>query len=83
MVCISNAKDTGLEAQKFISKFNEERLKDKFQGFKSYEAKEKMDRLVGICCYCGEDVYEDELEIYDNKPFHNKCIDKYKEIGRT
>ena len=32
--------DTGLEAQKFVSKFNVERLKDTFQGFKSYEAKE-------------------------------------------
>ena len=29
--------NTGLEAQKFLSKFNEEKSKDKFIGFKSYE----------------------------------------------
>lgn len=33
--------DTGLEAQKFLSKFNEERLKDKFMGFKTYGTKDE------------------------------------------
>ena len=41
-----------------------------------------MNRLVGICVYCGEDLYEDDLEIYDDKPIHNKCINKYREVGR-
>lgn len=31
--------DTGLEAQKFLSKFNEEKSKDKFIGFRSYEVR--------------------------------------------
>lgn len=76
--------DTGLEAQKFLSKFNEERLKDKFMGFKMYEAKDKTksNNFVGMCTYCREEVYENELKIYDDKPFHKKCVDKWKELGR-
>lgn len=78
--------NTGLEAQHFISKFNEERLKDKFQGFKSFEVKNKVEHkkhFVGLCVYCKEELSEEEMVLYDNKPFHKKCVEKYKEIGKT
>ena len=39
-----------------------------------------MNTFIGICYYCREDVYEDELVIQNDKPFHKKCVKKYKEV---
>ena len=38
-------------------------------------------RFIGICYYCKEEVLENELKIYNEKPFHKKCVDEFIEIG--
>ena len=40
----------------------------------------KMDKFVGLCYYCREELYEGNLQIYENKPFHKKCIPAYKKM---
>ena len=37
-------------------------------------------KFIGVCYHCREDVYEKELKVYNDKPFHKKCENKYKEI---
>lgn len=41
---------------------------------------QKTSRYIGICYYCREDVLEDKFVTYDDKPFHKKCVKKYKGV---
>ena len=38
--------------------------------------------FIGICYYCREDVYENELVIHGDRPFHKKCIKDYTRLSK-
>jgi len=39
--------------------------------------------FIVVCQYCNEELLEDEMVIYDDKPFHKNCVKNYKEMGRV
>ena len=36
------------------------------------------ERFVGICHFCRLSILEKDMLVYSGKPFHKRCIEKFK-----